>query len=73
MPDAAKSAGHVAFVGPFELMADAWGDLYWARIDEPLGPGGRRPGRCYTSAGRAEFALRMARLAAGDFVGGGEP
>ena len=73
MSEAAKSAGHVAFVGSFEFMTDDWGDLYWARIDEPITADGRRPWRYYTSASGADFALRIARMAAGEMAPADEP
>jgi hypothetical protein len=68
MPESAKSAGHVAFVGEYEFLTDAYGDLYWARIDQPIAADGRRAGQFYTSASGADFALRIARLAAGEMA-----
>ncbi len=66
MPEHAKSEGHVAFVGEYEFFTLTEGDLYWARISQPVAGEGHRAGQFYTRAGGIEFALRMARLAAGE-------
>jgi hypothetical protein len=68
MPEQVKSLGHVAFVGEFEFFTHPGGGLYWARVDQPLEVDGRRTGQFYTGPGEIEFALQMARLAAGEWV-----
>lgn len=63
MPQMNKSKGHVEFIDGFEYFK-ADGKLYRAPIDKPL-VDGKRPGEFLTTGNGIEFALRMARLQAG--------
>ena len=58
-----KSTGHVEFIDAFEYYK-CDGLLYRAPIDKPL-VDGMRPGQFVTMGNGIEFALRMARLQAG--------
>jgi len=60
-----KSKGHVEFIDRHEYyLIDK--QLYRAEISRPLESDGRRLGQFVTTGHGAEFALRMARLAAGE-------
>lgn len=60
-----KSRGHVEFIGAHEYYKLPDGRLFRAAIDKPIGSDGRRPGEFLTTGNGIEFALRLARLAAG--------
>jgi hypothetical protein len=58
-----KSKGHVEFIDGYEYYKID-GLLYRAEIAKPV-VDGKRPGQFVTTGSGIEFALRMARLAAG--------
>ena len=59
-----KSRGHVEFVGDDEFYKlDK--QLFRAAVKQPIGQDGRRAGQFVTAGSGIEFALRMARLLAG--------
>lgn len=59
------SLGHVEFIGDYEYYRSENGDLYRASVSKAVGQGGFRRGQFVICAAQADFALRMARLAAG--------
>ncbi len=58
-----ESKGHIAFIGGYEYYRID-GCLFRAGIDKPI-VDGRRPGQFVTAGSGVDFALRMARLQAG--------
>ncbi|MGD9721472.1 MAG: hypothetical protein AB7O59_09705 [Pirellulales bacterium] len=58
-----ESTGHIAFISGYEYYK-VDGRLFRAGIDKPI-VDGRRPGQFVTAGNGVDFALRMARLMAG--------
>ena len=58
-----QSKGHLAVIGGYEYYK-ADGRLFRAGIEKPI-VNGRRPGQFVTAGNGIDFALRMARLIAG--------
>jgi hypothetical protein len=59
-----NSKGHVEFIDGHEyyIVSDK---LYRAKLTEPLGKDGRRPGDFVTLGSGVDWALRIARMQAG--------